>query len=270
MKSQPYPSIAQSFGIVGILILSVIVFSPVFLAINNAVDKQLAYLLHYLLSMTVPIWLFVKLGARELSSEEYKIKIGDARLIGLLAITTVALGMGVTGPLSWAIPISETFQNFILELYSHKGIFSFLMIVVAAPLIEETIFRGIMLDGLLRRYSPTKAIILSSILFGAIHLNPWQFVSAFVLGIFIGWVYYRTKKLMFAITIHLANNLTAFIGMHFTNYEELIEMTFIEMYGGAFNTILIIGGAILVLFFCLQYLNKQLGCGGRNSIKRQQ
>lgn len=45
--------------------------------------------------------------------------------------------------------------------------------VIAAPVLEELIFRGMMLEGLLKKYSPVTSIIISSILFGVAHLNPW-------------------------------------------------------------------------------------------------
>ena len=50
-----------------------------------------------------------------------------------------------------------------------------IMISIFAPLLEETLVRGLVLRGYLLNYTPNKAIIASAIFFGAIHLNPWQF-----------------------------------------------------------------------------------------------
>ena len=63
-----------------------------------------------------------------------------------------------------------------------------------------------MLKGLLSKYSPVKSIVVASILFGIAHLNPWQFVSAFITGLFIGWIFYKTKNLIACIIVHMANN----------------------------------------------------------------
>ena len=66
----------------------------------------------------------------------------------------------------------EMMREMVLEMASDQGLLMFIALVIAAPILEELIFRGIMLDGLLRIYSPTKAVIVSSLLFGLIHLNP--------------------------------------------------------------------------------------------------
>lgn len=62
--------------------------------------------------------------------------------------------------------------------------------VLLAPVLEEIVFRGIMLDGFPKRYSPTKATLWSALFFGLIHLNPVQSVGAFMLGISLGWLHY--------------------------------------------------------------------------------
>src|SRR3546814_4375464 len=94
---------------------------------------------------------------------------------------------------------------------------------------------------------PVKSISLSSILFGIVHLNPWQFFSALIIGLFSGWVYYRTRKLSLSILIHLVNNLFAFVGgMYFMDSETMMSKSQLELYDGITNFILITVGAILV------------------------
>ena len=51
-----------------------------------------------------------------------------------------------------------------------------LAVVIVAPLTEELLFRGVILRGLLLHYSAPKAVIASSLMFGLVHLNPWQAV----------------------------------------------------------------------------------------------
>ncbi|WP_460577619.1 lysostaphin resistance A-like protein [Hymenobacter coalescens] len=83
-------------------------------------------------------------------------------------------------------------------------------ICVAAPVLEELLFRGVMLPGLERNYGSGKAILQSSLLFGLFHLNPAQAVSAFLLGLLAGWVYVRTRSLAACIWLHFLNNAVAF------------------------------------------------------------
>jgi hypothetical protein len=83
------------------------------------------------------------------------------------------------------------------------------LLVVVAPLTEELLFRGLILRGLLSRHTPTVAVLVSSFLFAAIHLNPWQFMSALSLGIILGWFYLRTGSVLACIIGHaIANGLS--------------------------------------------------------------
>jgi uncharacterized protein len=87
----------------------------------------------------------------------------------------------------------------------------FLAVVVAAPIAEEIIFRGLILRGFLKHYSVRKSILLSALLFGIVHMNPWQFVTAFAAGIILGWWYVKTKSIVTPILGHALNNGMSYI-----------------------------------------------------------
>ncbi|WP_324671010.1 CPBP family intramembrane glutamic endopeptidase [Hymenobacter sp. GOD-10R] len=95
-------------------------------------------------------------------------------------------------------------------------VLSFVVVCISAPILEELFFRGLLLSGLLKNYSPRKAIIQSSLLFGIIHLYPMQAVSAMVMGLFLGWLYYRTQSLSACIVAHALNNTVAWVLMQQT------------------------------------------------------
>jgi uncharacterized protein len=80
------------------------------------------------------------------------------------------------------------------------------LIVLVAPVTEEILFRGLILRGLLARHRPAVAVILTAFLFGVLHLNPWQFLSAFCLGVVFGWIYLRTGSVALCIAAHAINN----------------------------------------------------------------
>ena len=85
---------------------------------------------------------------------------------------------------------------------------SVFLLVIVAPVTEEVMFRGLILRAFLQRFRGGVAFLLSSILFGLVHLNPWQFVSAFALGLMFAWYYARTRSLVPCLTGHpLANAL---------------------------------------------------------------
>jgi hypothetical protein len=119
------------------------------------------------------------------------------------------------------------------------------------------IFRGVILDGLLKRYSPTKSILISSLLFGLVHLNPWKFVTGFVLGFFIGWVYNNTKSLTTSIIIHASFNITAYLFRISLDMEKLMNSALVETYEGLINLVAIIVGSILIVLSCMYFLKKE-------------
>jgi membrane protease YdiL (CAAX protease family) len=145
----------------------------------------------------------------------------------------------------------------MLELGSDQGLLMFAALVIAAPILEELIFRGIMLDGLLKIYSPVKAIVISSLFFGLIHLNPWQFVGGALVGGFMGWVYYHTRSVLATILIHASFNLTAFSLGYFIDIEVIMDLPYAEVLGGMTNYILFIAGSILITLTCVFFLNKE-------------
>ncbi len=106
--------------------------------------------------------------------------------------------------------IFDLLNETMTSIFEHK-ILGFLMIGVAAPVLEETLFRGVILKALLKKYKPWKAILYSAIAFGIFHLNPWQFLYATTLGIWLGYVYWKTRSLFYPILIHALLNSTAFL-----------------------------------------------------------
>ncbi|WP_382314528.1 CPBP family intramembrane glutamic endopeptidase [Hymenobacter bucti] len=83
----------------------------------------------------------------------------------------------------------------------------------AAPVLEELFFRGILLKGLLRNYRPAVAIGQSALLFGVMHMSPAQSIATALMGIVLGWLYYRTRSVGLCIGLHMLNNLLAFSSM---------------------------------------------------------
>lgn len=116
------------------------------------------------------------------------------------------------------------------ELLNKSAIIYFIISAcIYAPIIEEVIFRGIMLGGLLNRYSPKVAILLSSFLFALMHGNLHQGINAFLLGTLIAYVYYKTKSIYLAIFCHFINNVTAFVVYIPTSLIGIILNIFISV-----------------------------------------
>lgn len=78
--------------------------------------------------------------------------------------------------------------------------------VVLAPVIEEFIFRGIILNKWAEKSSNTRALIISSLLFGLLHIGSF-IIPQFIGGLLYGIVYIKTKKLIYPILMHSISNL---------------------------------------------------------------
>ena len=106
------------------------------------------------------------------------------------------------------LPIPDWFLEMLAELGLGEGfaIGTFIVLVIVAPLTEEPLFRGILLRGFTRNYGTWIGVLGTAFLFGAIHLNPWQFVGAFFLGIVFAWWTLQTRSILPALLGHALNN----------------------------------------------------------------
>ena len=74
------------------------------------------------------------------------------------------------------------------------------------PIVEETIFRGTILLGFLKRYSMKKSLLFSSVIFAIGHLSLLNFIHALIGGLIFGWVFIKTKSLFYCIFCHATAN----------------------------------------------------------------
>lgn len=114
---------------------------------------------------------------------------------------------------------------------------------VLAPCLEEMLFRGIILRSFLHQYSRTAAILGSSMLFAIAHLNLYQFVTAFIGGIVLGWLYERTRSLWPSILLHAAGN--AFV-VYSAVFVPANEVDFSATFYFAAYLLAIVGGLMLL------------------------
>lgn len=109
--------------------------------------------------------------------------------------------------------INETMKSWteqIFKIYEMGPGFSFLFIVIIGPVIEELLFRGLILRGYEKRYGSSKAILYSSVIFGIIHINPGLVVWGFLLGYVTAWAFIFTRSLIPCIIIHSFSNLISY------------------------------------------------------------
>lgn len=80
------------------------------------------------------------------------------------------------------------------------------MTLLITPIVEEVFFRGFMFKWMSGHRPVWVAALVSSALFGISHIIPPQVISAFLMALFLTWLYWRTGSIWPAIVAHVVNN----------------------------------------------------------------
>ncbi len=109
------------------------------------------------------------------------------------------------------LPIPEDVIVVLTQAYSENSKSGLIIliagVVVAASVVEEIIFRGIIQRTLLMRFKPIAVITLTSLIFGAVHFQQWWIIQLVLFAIIAGWLSWRSDSLIPAIMLHISNNL---------------------------------------------------------------
>lgn len=108
-----------------------------------------------------------------------------------------------------------------------------LVVVIVGPIVEELMFRKLMIDRL-GRYGDAVAITVSSIAFGLFHGNFYQFFYAAMLGFVLGYIYTKTGHVKYSILMHMLINFfgSVLIMPIIKKMTEIEEMSVIMAEGG--------------------------------------
>ena len=86
-------------------------------------------------------------------------------------------------------------------------ILNFIGVCFLVPIAEELTFRAGVLQTLLKRFHPVVSVIMSALIFGALHVQPIHIGYALMAGFFLGWVYFYTRSIRSTILMHMIFNL---------------------------------------------------------------
>lgn len=222
-----YPkNILQSFllllvGLIGTLPLVVLKET----GLVNFPEKLYQPLIFLMLFIGTTLFYFIKnkynFSLRELCRIKNKLQF---KTWFLLLALLIVFQLGVNIPLSKLISFYKSSANNISNPLNNLGIT--LGAIVLAPICEEFIFRGMILNGLLNNYRAEKAIVFSSIIFCLAHVQPNLLPGAFILGMLLGYLFYVTKSVLPSMLLHaLANFVTLFAGyyLYLLNGEGRLE-----------------------------------------------
>lgn len=121
--------------------------------------------------------------------------------------------VGCIVPSMWLQEVMPELPNLMQEgleelMGSRLG---YVVVGLLAPLVEEVVFRGAILRALLKwNQNHWLCIAISAALFGLSHFNPAQMPHAFLAGLLLGWMYYRTGSIVPGVVVHWVNNSVAY------------------------------------------------------------
>lgn len=104
----------------------------------------------------------------------------------------------------------ENYQQTIQSIIS-SPIVSLIDFCIFAPILEEFLMRGFILNGLSVNYGIIVALLISSILFALLHFNIAQIFPSFICGIILGLIYLYTGSILSCIFAHMGYNLISYI-----------------------------------------------------------
>lgn len=177
-------------------------------------------------------------------TNKFKIRKRDYLVAPLLIVSYIFITYGWFDYILFSIPTGDMFESAIEYFNSLPIVILLIETCVIAPIFEETLYRGILLKGLINKYSSKKAIFYSALIFGIAHLNIPQGINAFLLGLILGTVFYYTKSIYLCMIMHFANNLL----VNFVYYPSTEIWTTI-----LFIVVPIIG--VILMILCFKILN---------------
>ena len=158
-------------------------------------------------SYLIPVLVFLvirKAGLRSLGFRRFDVKMMGVgcglMLVGYFFIifhnlVLMLFGISVQG---------DAFVKIFEQLDSPFWLF--VMGILFAPVVEETLFRGFIFPGFRQQYGWKKAAVLSSTIFAAAHLQLVAFIPTFIPGLLFSYLYHKTNSTLPGMIIHLIVN----------------------------------------------------------------
>ena len=253
--SDGYPSLSQAWVIFVIFLAASIGIGLLIgkiIEISGFQNLSIGNFIGYNISLLFVIW-FAWTNRIKHAGAVFHFTTIPPVLYPLLIILTMSFAIFLD-PLTNLIPMPDLMEQ-ILDMLAKKDIWTFMMVGITGPILEEILFRGIILDGFLTRYKPGKAIFWSAFLFGLFHLNPWQFIPGFLIGLLLGYIYLKTRSLIPVILVHIVNNSFSYLIMYFYGADV---NSFVDLFTESRDYILFLTGSTLICALSLIILYKKL------------
>lgn len=196
---------------------------------NTTINLILAVLPLYLVGMPVLIALVKRMPGK--APEKKHISPGQFLLALIMCFALMYCGNIVGTVITTIVGVlkGSAVDNALMTYATGANmVVTFLYMVICAPILEEYIFRKLIVDRTVK-YGQGVAIVLSGLMFGLFHGNLNQFAYAFLLGLFLAFLYVKTGDLKVTIGLHMCINFMGAVvsvlllkAIHLEEYQEVV------------------------------------------------
>jgi len=254
-----------AFGIILLSLLFAILVGAGFVSILKALLPNFDPITISLLSMFVstlmialPVIVYLHINGLSIRK---RLRINRISKNTLFSIIIISVGFIVIidelDRIVYALFGSPDFLDELVEQLRITSIFNGVLIIlttiIVAPLVEEMLFRGFLQKILEESWEDiTKAILVTSLFFALVHLNPYWIVQIYLLGMLFGYLSWRTNSIIPGIILHGLNNGFA---VALNNAEDVFNRYY--NWHNHINPAWIVF-AIIIIFLGFKMLNKDL------------
>ena len=199
---------------------------------------RFATMIGQLLLILIPTFVFTRLQSPDVKST-LRIRVIGSREIFLAIVGVLSLQqiLQVYMDVQDLIPIPSSVRPFVDSIRrtieeAYKGlvlahsvpelIYVLLVVALVPAFCEEFLFRGLIQTNFEKGLKGWWGIIVPGLIFGAYHFNPFSFVPLAVLGIYFGFLVFRSNSIATSVAAHFGNNVFAVIAVFLKGDESLL------------------------------------------------
>ena len=236
---------------IGIQLIGGAIISPIWTAVAGTADMTTAKLITTtVLISCITIFAFLFWHWTEVSPRWIRTRPF------IVLMWSVIAAIGALVPSMWLQELMPELPNWMDNEFDMilSNRWGYLTIGLLAPFSEEIVLRGAVLKELLKspKLSSWAAIAVSAAFFSLIHMNPAQMPHAFVIGLLLGWMYWRTGSILPGVAYHWANNSMAYI---LYNIYPNPDIKLIDVLGSQQHVLMAMGFSLLILLPAIFQLN---------------
>lgn len=212
-RPKPFPTWGDLLAFLGIFLLCTLISGIIvipLLRLSDSISQQAVTFVSYLVqfSLTIGLLLFYR---RSRGGEgrllKFSFKWFNAALILWGVLLVFMIGVVIE-------PLLDIFPDSYLEMLNQavgRGGWAIVTTIIVAPIMEEILFRGIILESVRSRFGTMRSILISAAIFGIIHIIPQQVINAFFVGLVLGFIYVKTESIFSVMILHAINNALAYL-----------------------------------------------------------